>query len=67
MEIKTKLSKDWIGVQDYRLYHLFINDCDIFYSKGIFFISRFREFKKGSTQEDVHNRFTEIVSSIKRK
>jgi hypothetical protein len=67
MEIKTKLSKDWIGVQDYRLYHLFINDCNIFYSGGIFFISRYREFKEGSTQENVHNRFTEIVSSIKRK
>jgi hypothetical protein len=67
MEIRTKLSQDCIGVLDYRLYHLFTSDCNIFYSGGIFYITRYREFKEGSTQQDVYNRFTEIVSSIKRK
>jgi len=66
MEIKTKLSQDLIGVLDYRLYHIFMSDSGIFYSGGIFFITRYREFKEGYTQEDVDKRFREIVSSIKR-
>lgn len=66
MEIRTKLSQDWITIKSYWINYVFIKNTEVFYTGTCTLFIKERDFKEEYTQEDLNERFREIVSSIKR-